>query len=849
MLRLVIFLAVVFWASPVLGATCTLNTTGDGITIIGPWGTEVGAGTDCNPGDNNDVYVVPEGAEFVVGDDLLTITSPNNGFQIIGGTFTWDQTTAPGTITLFGGTTSDGESKVAFYADGDSTLNITGGFAQWGVEVPALQSTHTDSNFTTFVIDKWGACNGAADTIGTCSGGTNEYLTCFHYTDARNNPEEGNTGENWLEESMGAISAITYRVRMLTGGEKAASFEIASVDGTDPYSICVDTSRSYDDEVTVDFPKTMRASVSGAITATAVGIGAESVTSVASVIAADGDQVGRCALFCDASSANCDRVPYKISKTVEGGANDIIYFSDKNPLRRALVASADFVITECFSSGDTFTVERPAWFVDGTPEEDLQGKILIESQDINFTGPILITGPATVKFYGGAIFNNTVRYFDVIDAGDSTNSLAGLEFEDMASVALDWWSVSGGDGVTGNADQIELDGVGSALFTNGDVRYNGSYAISTIGLPSTGNGSFYIADTKFSYSGIPAAATVSIHIDETNYWNAAGGENLFCFDCTHGNISDFIRATIDAPFPVDGMIAYTTYASAEKGNAHGAFGVTVNNYFSRNTVGSRGGTYSFLPSRMTHCDIKGMTVDKALWTGTNSLTYAGTGEVGETYIEDCLIGYIQTNQVQLLNLVGRSWLRNVILYESSSSNASPRAPIKVSSHGTEAQAIEYVTVAWVDDETAKDWLEGVWVSGDNGGALSLGGIAVSGLYVDDAGDAYGINVDTSSLLTDHTTFISQNCVEKSQNVGGAFTAVANIGDFPVVPRIGFPLKTMSEAPENYVMAPDSQPSSTWCGAFTGAAAPGIQPHKWNAMAEALLINKVNAPVVTEPNLF
>jgi hypothetical protein len=846
-----VLLGLVFLASSqAYGATCTFKI---GVSTWGDITTVAGEGTDCGAVPASgitgaDVVVIPLGASVTIVDDIVfTTPAADNGILVeAGGTFIWDQTNNEATITFTDGTTCGVVADVAFCAESGSIIRINGGFNQWGEDVtPRPQRTHTEDNYTTWTVDQIGVCTGVgagASSIGTCSG-SDANIMCLHLTETRNDPEDGLTGQNWLEEAVGWLDADYDRVRFTNGGERGWVYDVDSIDAVaDDYEICIDISRAYD-TASVDFPYADRAIVSGSVTAAGCFKGSTCTNVVGTTLAADGEYVGRCIRYCDTTGNNCDPRPYRITKTTDGvtcaggAGNDAIYLSDINPLTRDLLPNADFTIDYCISSGDNFTVERPAWFKDGTPGIDTDGKILIASTDVTMYG-VKFTGPATVKF-DEAVFTS-VGYIDVADAGDAGLGIPALEFEDMTTVEIDWISGSGGDGTGGSADWMELDGVGVVQFTNLNVRYWGQYAISTIG---SDNGNFDLRGGKFEYIGDDAASGVGIHADETNYWDYAEARDLYCGDCINGLIGDFIRSDVNPAwvpptnheFHVDGVLALTTEGSFAKGAAHGTAGVIWKNVMLRNTIGGRGTSYPHLPGRLSHCDIRGPIWNRRAWTG-----YPVT-KINQ-YLTDCIISdaHVSGTIQELIRVYDDATVSNVIVHNPSAESVTAHAPIKVvTSGGAPAPplVLEYATVSW-DEGVTTTFHQGVVLNNDNGSHLTFGSILVSGLSANDAVNSYGIYADTANLLDANTTFHSQFCVDRGRNAGaGTWTSVEPIASFPNIPMIGFVPRFTDPERNGVSLLRDDYISQNHCGAKVDSRKPGIQENRWRYMAEVWMVDK------------
>jgi len=179
----------------------------------------------------------------------------------------------------------------------------------------------------------------------------------------------------------------------------------------------------------------------------------------------------------------------------------------------------------------------------------------------------------------------------------------------------------------------------------------------------------------------------------------------------------------------------------------------------------------------------------------------------------------------------------VIFHNNTLANAAGQGVVKLTSHVSAPQRLDYATIYW-DEGVTTTYHEGVILNGDAGGQFTFGGILVSGLSANDAVNSYGIYADTASLLDDNTTFHSQFCVDRGRNAGaGTWTSVDPIASFPNIPLIGFVPRFMDPERGHGSLLRGDYISENHCGAHLDARKPGIQENRWRAMAEVWMVDK------------
>lgn len=806
-----------------------------------------GSITGCATPDSQDHYTFQNGSHGTPTFDLAFVSSGDNGITLqAGSSMHIDQTTNAIQITLQQGTTVETEDDIAFYAYAGSVIDFKPAYFSWGLETATVTNEENDN--TTWTVDLIGTCNGAARSVGSSSCTSNEEIFCLHYSNARNNPEDGSTGDIWIQESLTIVPATEARVRFIGDSMEAPwAYETVSVDASpSDYSICIDTRRAYDSS-SLDVPYTEREIIYGTTIASAIPAGSTCVESSSSLIAADGDLAGRCIRFCDASDANCDVNPLKLARTKDGetcaggaSSGDAFHLSDLNPLPRDLVASAAFTIDLCVRQGDRYVVEYPVRFTDGTNTADDDGRVVIKSTDVTMENTFF-AGPGTVRFDGAAF--SSVKRLDIADAGDSGLVLPALLLKNMDTAVISGLTISGGDGATGGARQLYIDSVSTLVHINdAGFRYAGNHFIDTTSNPS---GTLVIDDAKFEF--ITHVGTREIGIIQNDGLSLATLRNILCVDCVKGITGSIAEGDSNNPVRINGMTVW--------GLAEGGFGYNVTNtgVFMENVLGrginiTRTGPASIaFPYSIIDCDLADITA-----TVSNALNQSD----GITI--DCIINDVDTSGSGVLRTYGNGIIRNVIVANATTSNACTGGACRVIGHqfdGNPATSgtVEYVTVIWPEGSTTA-FMSGVEAFGNSGSEtdFEFGSILLSGHNVNDADDGYGIRLVADGVAAldgfgDHGTF----CVHDGENPGaGSYTYVDRIGQYPSpTPTLGIAPEFLNAENDNWILRADSELAELGCGAKTGAAAPGLRRIGSDHLYEMIGVDPETVGVVDRPRAF
>jgi hypothetical protein len=650
--------------------------------------------------------------------------------------------------------------------------------------------------------------------VEDCATLIEEQLFTLAYTDTRNNPGKDSDGDNFLDHAVGAIET-DFLTCFISGMEDGHCYKNHVIDSTAAvYNITLNVEQmSSGHSVNAAFPVAMRQQVLGSVSG-ATAKGATSITSVASVIAASGDQAGACAYFYDASGDNGWDRPIRISKTVEGGVNDVITFAEPG-LLEDVVNGAKFVIAPlCVGRGDKFVELAPITLSCDTTVAAGECNFIF-SGDTTLHG-VLIEGPAIVRFDGATASLDMVH---TLGCGD--DDAPCIRFIDMQNVTMTCSTVVGGP-VAGAGMGIEFSGVTNHVnLTDVATRYIGGdqfYADSSGSAMGTAHFE-RISCERIGYVGVSSGD--SCLEDDGEKWTSVGVVDLFAVDPSsgvNGNIVQIGGASTQTA-TVNGMGIFGQTEGGLNKNLEGEF-LKIFNVLGRGIVATRGTSKTWVGDYLSHCDIDDMYFNPT------------SGELGanDGTFENCIVKNLTIDLTQVFNPVdatGPATIRNNIFYNLQTEDGAIAEPavIKITNAAGNAyvHTIENNTFIW--DESSQ-WDE---VIDDNEAAttntINFGGNLVDGFDNDDGGTA--IAIDLHSTYIDGIQYRAgrNNCVSNAVVTGGGtIEYVDDMGLYTTTPILGI---QPDYEPDSYVLRSGSYLAEQKCGANTEPRAPGMGPgHNW-----------------------
>lgn len=834
MLRFLIFVFVLLCSSIVFAQDSIVGPAGtydwlDWDVLSG--GYEFSGGT----GTSDDSFNFADGAKVT---QKFSAAFSANGCLIIENGAHWylDMTDTPVVVTTGAGCSVGGYTNVGFYSYPTSGVHMQGGFHTIGLASPEIRTEITGSNSVIWKADLFGECGANAASLGNgndglCDAQENQFLLWF--SNARNNPADGATGDNFLQESFSPLSATYNFIRFLSGGEKGNVFAVIGYDKITPdFAIRLDPTQLFKD-ASVAVPLAERQIVSGEVDNVDTYFPRKGdrciQTEEDTVITADGMYVSRC-IRLGGNTGNGDRDPfgYRITKSLNDytcamttpADGDAIWISPETPLVKDYHEEAFYAIGPCINQGDEFVIEARAQFVDGTTNNDTDGMIVNLSTDIEMD-VVTLAGPKSALF-NGAHFTSCSN-LHIFDGGvDSTTP--SLEFLNMSYIDCPYLSVTGGPGDTATYLQVDIEGVLGARFEHSAFNYRAGYSIRATG---SANGFLSLSDVNFSFSD---SGTAVVYSGAGNYWKSASIVDARCYSCLPevGSAIAYGIAT-NPDIEINGLLVLGGLTGPGMSNNPTSIGVKMFNLYARDNVWTRSGATTFLPLRLDRFDLRGLSINNPLWVG-----YSATAG----WLRNGIAGDISTDDTTIFHASLGASANNITMFGSVTSNAcgiNVCSPFRFTSSSSPASLTE-ISVVW-DDAEETVWDQGILISGDSGGDFRLGKLLVEGLQTDIDGESiYGIYADTPSLLTDHTTFEGNFCVSQGYNDGtGTFTPVEPIANFSPLPLLGHRADFVDPTRDNYVLKSSFFDGGHNCGALGGLLKPGIEADRMKSIAEAMMM--------------
>lgn len=856
---LFLFLALLFFPpATAWGANEECPLGGDEAVDWGPIGTIDVNGGNCeggaNPPDGDDIILFPTGSDVTVIDDI-TFTADGSGIVCQdGASFTASAVDQDDELifTFFDGqdTYPGGDSNVALLLEAGCEVVLEGGFAQRSNSGSfALQDSVSEADATIWTLDQWSVCgDGSGDTpdsIGgaqDCATGDEEYLWCPHFSVARNNPDAGGDGDNYLHGAIQDLQDDWMLVWLSPGMDYPHAYPITVSDKVLPaYEFCLDLRQQFTayGQANADMPLTSRISIVNEIDNTATVIpqkGDTHIVSNTSIIANDGELAGQCVRMCDASGANCDPYVYRIARTEDGVANDILYFSDLTPLRKDYATDAMFTISPiCAQAGDNFAILAPIVFLNGdTSYADDESKVLIQSTNVTMNG-VVFNGSGLIHF-DQAVLNPSSDMIHAIDTGP-------VKFEAMPRVDMSCWTSVGGDVAGGNVSFEFADTSGMTHVQDSAVRYAGDWAFTTSG-SAMGPAEFERIKCEW---GADATMTSEGCIKNATDWSSVRVKDMACIDCTKGSAgasSDAVAASTN-PMLIDGFLAYGMTEGGAFRHGTGT-GVSMWNLLGRGVLTNRINT-PWAGLSLNHFDVRDFV--------TSTMTVPIDPFVGAltTNWQNGILADIITSNDEILGIAeggsGGDTLSNIIIWDGLTTNTTGTSDLINITHDSTAattSTVEYITVGW-NRGTTSDWDTVIASTNDNGTetGFNFGHICITEHQGSDADTDYVTIALDDDIVDEIVNRTGGNvCIDSgSVATGGAgsYEPVTDSSLFATAPLLGFVPAFEDAGNGYYVLRNDTRVADLECGAKTRSGRPGVNPngHCW-------LYEQVGAPCPKRP---
>lgn len=562
-------------SSIALGATvdCTIapgTQTWTGIGLLDPNSNCLDKGA---PPDGDDHVICPDGTTLVLGDDV-TYTGDGSSLELQSGCkFEVDIPTLKKVVTLHFMDGQDGVKgtydSVALWEEAGAEIETQSAYLTYGLETPLWQTSVEIDNNTIWTVPgistcDLGAANAAAGTIGgttnDCATGTESYGLSIIYSDGENNPEDGNDGDTFLEESIGELTAKMFAC-FLSGMDRGQCYSAGAIDSTaSQYAISLRVLQLIQpDEAAIDYvaftkAKRKQALISATNAAQAGDKCIEYDDTVSDdVIAAKGDYVNFCAYVYDPSGQNGWPKPLPITRTLDdidcdgAAGDDSLWFPEGIPFD--LAGDSQIVISPtCFGEGDRFVMmAMPIFEVeDGNGEWTLgDGKMLFEGTNNNIRG-LVIDSAGTVKCLGCSWRSDPLLVFN----SGADNGWA-LDFEDPTSVYLGDTLIVGGP-QTDDGNGVRFDGP-TGGFTDVNslaIRYCGGTAIQGVTNSYMGRGVF--DGVKIERAGKAVMeGNETIVLVNINSWSDPVFIDLMLGDPT-GSTNDYVYQSLTTASVING---------------------------------------------------------------------------------------------------------------------------------------------------------------------------------------------------------------------------------------------------------------------------------------------------------
>ena len=842
---LAIVLAWLLVAAPAM-AVCT-GPTGD--LYWGPITSFTGSGVECQETGNpagTDIVVIPDSSNTRVDSDL-TYTADGSALIVeYGGEFTIDvPTDGDGhalNIHVYDGqdTLPAALGQVAVYTEPGSTFTGQGGYATRYAETPALLATASHALGNRWTVGGSALCGvGTNDeagyiggnTGGSCASGNEEFNFTLVYTTARNNPDDGGDGDNYLDENVSVVETDFLAV-FRTGMEASHAYAITIIDhAADTFNLVLDTRQQaygYTNDH-AGFPLADRAIIASSATSEDGYEPAPGDTCIESADdlldgIGDGGYVGACIRGCDASGANCDDCSRRISASFDDehcdgtASSENAAFHFERPLTRAYVEGFDFTIEPlCICRGDEFDILAPARIVCDDSRDDGECKIV-------FRGAVTLAGfefgGVGYVLYDGA----TATLSDVHARGCGTDGEQCTQFLDMNDVRMRNSSVVGGP-EAGDSGHFSFSGItGSTYVSNTRSRYYTDTTWKAAG-PQMGQAAFF--DISCERIGRAEGGTVGC-FSMGAQWASARIYDLFTTDPVLGNGANILTATSD-PLIVNGLGVFGLPGTVTGGgisHAPGGISVRLSNLWARqmNTGRTPTASNTVVGPYLTHCDVRDSVFD----VGSN----AGFGSFNPTHVvRDCIFADVSTNSTVFINAndqFGSVDVSGNIFANVTTSNAGDAFGVKVTTDNDPTSTVRITNNSWIWDEGTTTGFDHVFgsVDTDTDDTLEFWGNLVYGhVSVEVGGEIISMDFPADMIAFMSVRERTNNCVGYGAATGGGgatYEAVSSSGSYPVAPLIGDPPALVDSAVGRYVLRQSSRYDVVNCGAHVGTRAPGMQ---------------------------
>lgn len=860
-LALIVFLWIACFSTTADSATCTMDP---GAVSWGPIGTLTG---DCveggSPGADDNV-VAQDGTIVNIIDDITYDTDGSSLELQAGSKLTIDIPTLEQIVTIHfmdgqdgisvGGTSYD---SVALWEEAGAEMDLQAAYLTYGLQTPLWQTEVATDNHTIWTVDQISPCDLADPNTsiasgiggsGDCDTGTEKYGLSIVYSNPRNNPEDGNTGENYLHESINELTAKML-VCFTSGMDRNSCYSIGAIDGeADNYAISLRVMQLIQpDEAAIDyvaFPKAKRQQ----LLVDPMNAASKGDTCVdfddtgTDWIAAKGDYVGACAYFYDSSGINGWPRPMPIARSLDdvdcdgAAGDDSVWFPEGIPFD--LAANSKMVISPtCFGQGDKFYVmAAPVFEVeDGNGEWTLaDGKILLEGT--NTIRGTVIDSAGQVLCEGCSLNADDLRIFNT-----GGNGVAPLRFRNTADAQLSCSSIVGGP-QTDDADGVTFYGVsGLTKLTDFSVRYCGGTAIASVTGSAMGPARFERVKIERAGKAVMSGTETIINVVEST-WSDVLFRDLMISDPTSGT-SDYILQSVGVRTDVQGAairgqvqggivrasatdVIQLWNILADQIDTTIAAGKTWMGSFLRFAE-----IYNVTLSMGNNAGIMGTSTDTLIpilisnsvfskMTTTSNVLVWGHGGAGVT-LQDNLYYNIDSTNTDCTDGTGCAMVNLSATYNN-----------------TVSPVIEKQTWAW-DQSTS--WTKAFNTNDVASYAVGIdfGGNAVINMLNDANGvDLYGFDVDAEiAASAQYRPGRESNCVTSVEVTGGASPTATYVSNFASFPNPKPILGTAADFEEGtFFFQKDSTLAREGCGNSTGARKPGLTPgHEllWEYMGKTI----------------